>query len=144
MLFSIDEHELCLDGLSREHLDLDRNDLSEAELSVSIIDYERNIRESCVYDPAFSRKITDLCNNYSLDELESALSLSSSDVFAARNDLERFISVNIGMDGELPPELQSQLAEYQAVLESAIVRNEMLKTAIGLKQTENIESKSGF
>ena len=59
MIYSIDEHELRLDGLPREHLDFDE-ELSEAEISVSIIDYERNIRESCVYDPAFSGKISDI------------------------------------------------------------------------------------
>lgn len=135
MLYSIDEHELCLDGLPREHLDLDQ-DLSDAEISVSLIDYEKSIRESCVYDPAFRGKISDLCKNYSLDGLESALSMSSSDVFAARNDLERFVSVNVGMDGKLSPEMQDQLAGYRTALENAIVRNEMLKTAIELKQTQ--------
>ena len=137
MLFELQEHELNLDGIPRPELEFN-SELTEAEIAVSVIDYEKAMRESCVYDPGFNLKITDLCENYSLDELQSALSLSSSDLFSARNELERFVSVNTGASCELPPELQSAFAEYRDRLADAIARNEMIKTAIDLKMQTRI------
>jgi len=135
MLFAIQEHELRMEGLQREPLEFGP-ELTEAEISVSIIDYERSVRESCEYDPAFNERI-DALQSYSPDELESALSLSSSELFSARNELERFVAVNGGMDGKIPPEMQQRFAECRERLSAAIVRHEMLLKAIELKRQTN-------
>lgn len=138
MLFSLDEHELRTEGLQHKPLEFGQ-ELTETAISVSVIDYERSVRESCEYDPVFNDRIEDL-QSYSLDELESALSLSSSDLFSARNDLERFVAVNVDMNGKIPPEMQQHFVECREKLSAAVVRHEMLLTAIKLKQQNNSEA----
>lgn len=133
MLFNIQEHELRIEGLQKEPLTLG-TDLSDAEISSSIIDYEKGVCEACEYDPMFNIRIEDLQHNYSLDELKSAMSENSCALFAARNELERFISINTGLTESFTAELQRRFNECKETLANAILRQEMLRKAVEIKE----------
>lgn len=133
MQFPIAEHELRMEGLQPEPLEF-KYPLSEAAISTKITDYERDVRESCEYDPMFVMRIEALQDNYSLDELKYVLSASSGDMFSARNELERFVSLNTEPGKDLPPEAQRGFAECCKKLAYAVIRHEMLQNAIKRKE----------
>lgn len=134
MSFGMREHELRLEGTPHERLEL-KAGLTEAELSATLIDYEKKISESCALDPVFTRKVNDLCNNYSLNQLQTVRSLESEELFSARNALERFVSLNMANQSaeHLSEETLKEFSDCAKRLETAILNRKMLETAIAIK-----------
>ena len=126
MLWEVNEHELSDFGLQNEHLEI-IPDCSEAEFYTQCINYEKQIAESCQYDPEFIVKIDELCENYTLEELQKMKSVFSEDLFTAQNELLTFISVN---SGGLSIEQQEVFFSCVEKVEDAILCNVMLDTAI--------------
>lgn len=126
MLWEVNEHELSDFGLQKESLEISP-ECSEAEFYAQCSDYEKQVAECCQYDPDFTMKIEDLCENYTLDELQKMKSVFSEDLFSAQNELLTFLSVN---SGKLSPEQQSEFACYLEKVEDAITCNVMLDIAI--------------
>lgn len=126
MLWEVNEHELSDFGLQNEHLEI-IPDCSEAEFYTQCINYEKQIAENCQYDPEFIVKIDELCENYTLEELQTMKSVFSEDLFTAQNELLTFISVN---SGGLSVEQQEVFFNCVEKVEYAILCNMMLDTAI--------------
>lgn len=126
MLWEINEHELNDLGLQKARFDIS-SECTEAEFYAQCIDYEKQIAESCQYDPEFIMKVEDLCDNYTLDELQKIKSVYSEDLFSAKNDLLTFLSLH---SGELTPEQQADFNLYVEQIEDTILCCAMLDTAI--------------
>ena len=126
MLWEVNEHELSNLGMQKKTLEVSPED-SEAEFYTQCIDYERDLSESCQYDPEFIMRIDELCENYTLDELQQMKSVYSEDLFSAQNDLLTFMSVN---SGELSPEQHAEFEQCLRKLEEAIIGNTILANAI--------------
>jgi len=127
MLWEVNEHELSNLWMQKKTLEVSPED-SEAEFYTQCIDYERDLSESCQYDPEFIMRIDELCENYTLDELQQMKSVYSEDLFSAQNDLLTFMSVN---SGELSPEQHAEFEQCLRKLEEAIMGNTILANAIG-------------
>ena len=77
MLWEVNEHELSDFGMQKKTLEVSPED-SEADFYAQCIDYERELAESCQYDPEFIVRIDELCENYTLDELFSKCDVVSN------------------------------------------------------------------
>ena len=64
----------------------------------------------------------------------AAMSENSCVLFAARNELERFISINTGLTESFTAELQRRFNECKETLANAILRQEMLRKAVEIKE----------
>ena len=116
MLWEVNEHELSDWGLQKAHLELSP-ECTEAEFYAQCIDYEKQIAESCQYDPEFVMRVEELCDNYTLDELQKMKSEFSEDLFSAQNELLTFLSFH---SGELSPEQQADFNLDVEKIEDAI------------------------
>ena len=143
--YGMDEHELRMEDIPHEHLEL-QSSITEVGLAAALIDYEKKIGENCIWDPAFTQKVNDLFNNYSLDQLQLARSQASEELFFARAEMERFVSLNMAdrPAEQLSAETLNGFSACSKRLETAILNREMLKTAIEIKsqdQFENLEEE---
>lgn len=137
MLWEVNEHELSDFGMQKKTLEVSP-ECSEVEFYAQCIDYERELAESCQYDPEFIVRIDELCENYTLDELQQMKSVYSEDLFSAQNDLLTFMSVN---SGELSLEQHAEFEQCLKKIEEAIMVNTMLENAIGEEMKEEIKDE---
>lgn len=126
MIWEVNEHELSDFGMQKEPLEISPG-CSEAEFYAQCIDYERELAESCQYDPEFIVRVDELCENYTLDELQQIKSVYSEDLFSAQNELLTFMSLN---SGDLSPEQQAEFEQCLEKIEDAIMGNAILAAAI--------------
>ncbi len=135
MLYSLDEHEMRIEGINKPQFELGRK-LAPLELEAQCIDFEKKIAEDCLYLPEFSYKIDELCKNYTTNDLLRAHSLYATDLFSVRNELLQFMSVNSSFEGEIPDNLRNEFERLQKKLSDAIIYDKMLKIAIEIKQQD--------
>ena len=132
-LFGMKDHELRMEGIPHEHLEL-KSAITEVGLATALIDYEKTIGENCIWNPMFTQKVNDLCSNYSMNQLQLAQSMGSEELFFARNALERFVSLNMaGRPEQLSPETLKEFSDCSRRLETAILNQKIVAMAIKIK-----------
>ena len=138
MFYSLDEHEMRIEGINKPQLELGSK-FSPLELEVRCVDFEKKIAEDCLYLPEFWYRIDELCKHYTTNDLLRASSLYATDLFSARNELLQFMSVNSACEGKIPSELKNEFERLQKKLSNAIIYDKMLRIAIEIKQQETAQ-----